>query len=36
MQPMLLVATAQPDCPLAEADTYMLGVVCARQQFVKQ
>jgi hypothetical protein len=27
---------AQPDCPLAEADTYMPGVVCARQQFLKQ
>jgi hypothetical protein len=33
---MLPLATAQPDCPLAEADTYMPGVVCARQQFVKQ
>jgi len=33
---MLPLATTQPDCPLAEADTYMPGVVCARQQFVKQ
>jgi hypothetical protein len=35
MQPMLPLATAQPDCPFAEADTYMPGVVCARQQSVK-
>jgi hypothetical protein len=36
MQPMLPLATAQPDCPPAEADTCMPGVVCARQQPVKQ
>jgi hypothetical protein len=36
MQPMLPLATAQPDCPFVEAATYMPGVVCARQQFVKQ
>jgi hypothetical protein len=36
MQPVLLLATAQPDCPLADAATYMPGVVCGRQQFVKQ
>jgi hypothetical protein len=35
MQPVLPLATAQPDGPLAEAGTYMPGVVCARQQFVK-
>ena len=31
MQPMLPSATAQPDCSFVEADTYMPGVVCARQ-----
>ena len=36
MRPMLPLATAQPDCRLAEADTYVPGVVCARQQLVKQ
>ena len=36
MQPMLPLVTAQPDCSLAGADTYMPGVVCARQQFWKQ
>jgi hypothetical protein len=36
MQPMLPLATAQPDCCFAEADTYMPGVVSARHQFVKQ
>jgi hypothetical protein len=38
MQPMLPLATAQTDCLFAEAeaDTYMPGVVRARQQFVKQ
>jgi hypothetical protein len=36
MQPMLPLATAQPDCLPAEADTYMPGVVCARRQLVKQ
>jgi hypothetical protein len=30
------LATAQPDCPLAEAATYMPGVFSARQQVVKQ
>jgi hypothetical protein len=34
MQPMFPVATAQPE--RAEADTYMPGAVCARQQSVKQ
>jgi hypothetical protein len=36
MQPMLPVATAQPGCPFVAAATYMPGVLCARQQFVKQ
>jgi hypothetical protein len=36
MQPMLPLANAQPDCPFAEAVTYIPGVVGARQQFVKQ
>ena len=36
MQPMLPLATAHPDCPLAGADAYMPGLGCARQQFVKQ
>jgi hypothetical protein len=35
MQPMLPLASAQADCPVAEADTYMPGVVCATQQFVR-
>jgi hypothetical protein len=35
MQPMLPLATAQPDWPLVEPDTYMPGVVCARQHFVR-
>jgi hypothetical protein len=35
MQPMLPLATAGPDGPLAESDTYMSGVVCARQQFAR-
>ena len=35
MQPMLLLATTRPDRPLAESDTCMSGVECARQQFVR-
>jgi hypothetical protein len=36
MQPMLPSAPAQPDCPFAEAATYVPGVFSARQQFAKQ
>jgi hypothetical protein len=32
MQELLPLATAQSDCPLAEADAHMPGVVCARQK----